>query len=83
VLKLSGRTTHLPIRAPANTYFKIEGRPFEDSNQHVTPQIHQQHDYLNAQGIPLVKAAPSPNRRRKSDKDSVINEAFARTYFRR
>jgi putative ABC transport system permease protein len=83
-VKAVGTTTHLPMRGGGgDTYFKIEGRPFEDTNQHVTAQNPSiSHDYLNAMGIPLVKGRPFTEQETKEPiKTVIINEAFARTYF--
>ena len=82
-VKAVGTTTHLPMRGGGDTYFKIEGRPFEDPNQQVTalnPGI--SYDYLNAQGIRLLKGRPFTEQETKEPiKTVIINEAFARTYF--
>ena len=82
-VKAVGTTTHLPLRGGGDTYFKIEGRPFEDPNRQVTalnPGI--SHDYLNAMGIALVKGRPFTDQETKEpQKTVIINEAFAREYF--
>ena len=79
----AGTTTHLPLRGGGDTYFKIEGRPFEDPNKQVTalnPGI--SNNYLSAMGIRLVKGRHFTDQETKEpQKTVIINEAFARTYF--
>jgi putative ABC transport system permease protein len=71
------------MRGGGDTYFKIEGRPFEDPNQQVTalnPAI--SHDYFNAMGISLLKGRQfTEHETREPAKTVIINESFARTYF--
>jgi putative ABC transport system permease protein len=78
-----GTTTHLPMRGGGDTYFKIEGRPFSGTDQQITalnPAI--SHDYLRAQGIPLVKGrAFTEQETKETPRVTIINENFARTYF--
>jgi len=78
-----GTTTQLPMRGGGDTYFKIEGRPFQGPNQQVTalnPAI--SHEYLRAMGIPLVKGRAFTEQETKETPHVVIiNEAFARTHF--
>jgi putative ABC transport system permease protein len=82
-VKAVGTTTYLPMRGGGDTYFKIEGRPFEDPNQQVTalnPAI--SHEYFNAMGISLLKGRQfTAHETREPAKTVIINESFARTYF--
>ena len=82
-VKAVGTTTQLPMRGGGDTYFKIEGQPFEDPNQQVTalnPEISR--DYLNAIGIPLLKGRPFTDQETKeAPKVVIISESFARVYF--
>lgn len=82
-VKAVGTTTHLPLRGGGDTYFKIEGRPFDGPNQQVTalnPAI--SHDYLKAIGISVLKGRPFTEQETKGRESKVIiSEAFERTYF--
>jgi putative ABC transport system permease protein len=82
-VKAVGTTTHLPMRGGGDTYFKIEGRPFEDPNKQVTalnPGV--SYDYFNAIGIRLVKGRHFTDQETKEGpKTVIIDEAFERTYF--
>jgi putative ABC transport system permease protein len=78
-----GTTTQLPLRGGGDTYFKIEGRPFNGPNQQVTalnPAISP--DYLNAMGIRLIKGRTFTDQETKEpQKKVIISEAFERAYF--
>jgi putative ABC transport system permease protein len=82
-VKAVGTTNQLPMRGGGDTYFKIEGKPFDDPSKQVTaldPQISS--NYLNAIGISLVKGRGFEDRETKGTPNTVIiNEAFARSYF--
>ena len=82
-VKAVGTTNQLPMRGGGDTYFKIEGKPFDDPSKQITaldPQISS--NYLNAIGISLVKGRGFEDRETKGTPNTVIiNEAFARTYF--
>ncbi|MBS1791410.1 MAG: ABC transporter permease [Acidobacteria bacterium] len=78
-----GTTTQLPMRGGGDTYFKIEGRPFQGANQQVTAlNPTASHDYFRAMGIPLLKGrAFTEQETKETAKVVIINESFARTYF--
>ena len=77
-------TTQLPLRGGGDTYFKIEGRPFPDPTQQVTafnPEI--SHDYFRSMKIPLLAGRDFTEAETKAaPRTVIINEAFAREYFR-
>lgn len=81
-MEATGVTSQLPLRGGSYTYFKIEGRPFKNPQQQVTalnPEIG--HDYLRAQGIPLLQGRTFTEQETKQTPQTVtINEAFAPTY---
>jgi len=82
-VKAVGVTNMLPMRGGGDTYFKIEGKPWDDPSKQVTaldPQI--SHNYFNAIGIPLIRGRGFEDRETKEEpKTVIINESFARSYF--
>ncbi|HEY7547832.1 MAG TPA: ABC transporter permease [Blastocatellia bacterium] len=79
-----GFGTHLPFGGGGgDTYFTIEGRPFQNPNEKVTaynPRI--DHNYLRAMGMALVKGRNfTEQETREEPRVTIINETFVRKFF--
>jgi len=79
-----GLGTRLPFGGGGgDTYFTIEGRPFQNANEKVTaydPRI--DHNYLRAMGMTLIKGRNFTERETKEEpRATIINETFARRFF--
>jgi putative ABC transport system permease protein len=83
-VEAAGTTTHLPLSGMGgDTYFTIEGRPFDDPNQKVTAQNPWvSADFLQTMGIPLLKGRYFTEQETSQQPQSVIiNESFANSFF--